>query len=157
MACVAMAAGVALPVMQAAETSPAALEIVRATYAADRQAAVTVALQLTDAESARFWPLYADYRAEWSRLGDDLLAWVADDRSTGRGLTESQARARLDQYCALEERLTRTRARYLKKALKCLPARKALRWAQTENRLDIAFRLKIAQAMPLISTDPEPR
>ena len=59
-------------------------------------------------------------------------------------------KAMLKEYSALEQKLASKRAWYLKRAAKILPAAKALRWAQLENRMDLGLRLQLASAFPLV-------
>jgi hypothetical protein len=66
---------------------------------------------------------------------------------------EDRARQLLKDYTALEENLASKRAWYLKRATKSLPAAKVLRWAQLENRMDLALRLQLAGIVPLVPAD----
>jgi hypothetical protein len=59
----------------------------------------------------------------------------------------------LEEYSALEQKLSSKRAWYLKRAGKVLPAAKALRWAQLENRMDLVLRLQLAGRVPLVPAD----
>jgi hypothetical protein len=63
---------------------------------------------------------------------------------------EAKAAKLLKDYLALEKRLTSARAGYLKRFGRVLPASKVLRFAQVENRLDLALRLQLASAIPLL-------
>ena len=64
-------------------------------------------------------------------------------------MPEERAAQLLKGYVSLEKELANSRASYLKKFAKVLPASKALRLAQMENRLDLALRLQLASAIPL--------
>jgi hypothetical protein len=137
----------------AAENLTDALEIVRATYRADRQALLAENLHLTESESAAFWPLYRSYRADVDKIGDGLVKLVleyGDYVDVHSDVPEKRAQAMLKQYSALEQKLASTRAGYLKRAARLLPATKVLRWAQLENRMDLVLRLQMASAVPLV-------
>ena len=134
----------------AAENLTDAIEVVRATYKADRQVFLAETLQLTESESAAFWPLYRSYRAEMDKLGDGLVKLVLEYADVYPDVPEERAQAMLKEYSALEQKLASTRAWYLKRAGKVLPATKALRWAQLENRMDLVLRLQMADAVPLV-------
>ena len=127
-----------------------AMEVARTTYKVDRQAFLAKHLQLTENESAAFWPLYRQYRAEMEKLGDRLLKLVLEYADAYPNVPDDRARQMLKDYTALEKELVDTRASYLKKAGKVLPAATVLRWAQLENRLDLGLRLQMAQAIPLL-------
>ena len=130
-----------------------AIEIVRATYKADRQAFLAETLQLTESESAAFWPLYRSYRADMDKLGDGLVKLVLEYADVYPDVPEKRAQAMLKEYSALEQKLASQRAWYLKRAAKVLPAAKALRWAQLENRMDLVLRLQLAGKVPLVPAD----
>ena len=137
----------------AAENVTDAIEIVRATYKADRQAFLAETLQLTDSESAAFWPLYRSYRADMDKLGDGLVKLVLEYADVYPDVQEKRAKGMLKEYTALEQKLASKRAWYLKRAGKVLPAAKALRWAQLENRMDLVLRLQLAGTVPLVPAD----
>ena len=138
---------------RAAENLTDAVEIVRATYQADRQAFLAENLQLTESESAAFWPLYRSYRADIDKLGDGLVKLVLEYADVYPNVSEKRAQAMLKQYAALEQKLASKRAWYVKRAGKVLPAAKALRWAQLENRMDLGLRLQLAGVIPLIPAE----
>ena len=134
----------------AAENLTDAIEVVRATYKADRQAFLAETLQLTESESAAFWPLYRSYRADMDKLGDGLVKLVLEYADVYPNVPEKRAQEMLKEYSTLEQKLASQRAWYLKRAGKALPATKVLRWAQLENRMDLVLRLQMASALPLM-------
>jgi hypothetical protein len=134
----------------AAENLTDTIEIVRATYKADRQTVLAEAMHLTESESTAFWPLYRSYRADMDKFGDGLLKLVLEYADVYPNVPEKRAAEMLKEYSALEENLASKRAWYFKRAGKLLPATKVLRWAQLENRMDLVLRLQIAGAVPLV-------
>ena len=136
----------------AAENLTDTIELLRSTYTADRQAVVTKTLQLTESESAGFWPLYRLYRADMEKLGDSLLKLVLEYADVYPNVPDERAQEMLKQYTELEEKIVNKRNWYFKRATKSLPAAKVLRWAQVENRLDLGMRLQLAGAVPLVPT-----
>jgi hypothetical protein len=133
------------------------IEVVPATYQADRQGLLAENLELTESEGAAFWPLYRSYRADMDKLGDELVKLVLEYSDVYPNVPEARAQAMLEQYTDLEVKLAKKRAWYLKRAAKALPAAKALRWAQLENRMDLILRLQLAGTIPLVpAAQPEP-
>lgn len=122
---------------------------VRSTYTADRQVFLAENMQLTEGESTAFWPLYRQYRAEQEKVGDGLVKLVLEYADLYPNVPEDRARQLFRDYNALEKKLASTRAWYLKKFARILPPSKALRFAQLENRLDLALRLQLASGIPL--------
>ena len=134
-----------------------AIEVVRTVYKGDRQALLAEKLELTEKESAAFWPHYRAYRADMDKLGDELVKLVLEYADFYPDVPKDRAARLLKQYMAIEKKLVNKRAWYLKRAGKILPAAKVLRWAQLENRMDLALRLQLAVSIPIIPADkPKP-
>jgi len=148
-----VAGGLTLPVHPArAQSAVDQIEVARGVLKADRQALVAQNLQLSETESPAFWPLYHQYRAEMDKAGDDLLKLVQEYARVYPAVPEAQAKKMLKDLRDLEQKYTATRASYLKKVGKVLPATKTLRFAQIESRLDLALRLELAAHIPLVET-----
>jgi hypothetical protein len=114
-----------------------AISLVRSVIQVDRAAAVAEALQLTEAEAGKFWPLYEQYRAEMSQIGDGLVKLVQDYAFHYPIVPEGEAGRMLKELTRLEKEQASSRAAWLKKIGKVLPASKTLRFAQVANRLDL--------------------
>jgi hypothetical protein len=125
------------------------IEVLRSELKADRKVVIAEAMQFTEAEGAAFWPLYREYRAKMDKIGDGIVKLVLEYADAYPNLPEGRAKQLLKDYTALEKKLPDERASYLKKFAKILPASKVLRFAQLENRLDLALRLQLASAIPL--------
>ena len=136
-----------------AQTATDEIEALRGLLKADRKVVIAEAMQFTDAESAAFWPLYREYRAQMDTLGDGIVKLVLEYADAYPNVPEDRAAKLLKNYLALEKDLVSVRAKHLKKIAKVLPASKVLRFAQLENRLDLALRLQMASAVPLVPGD----
>jgi hypothetical protein len=138
------------PWLAVAQTDQDVIEVARSVIKADRQAIVAQTLQLTEVESNAFWPLYHQYRAEMDKVGDRLVKLIQDYARFYPNVPEDRAKKMLKNLTELESKQVKTRVAFLKKFGKVLPAAKNLRFAQVENRLDLALRLKLASAIPLV-------
>src|SRR5512140_1745313 len=140
----------ALPVQRTtAQTVTDQIEVLRSLLKTDRKVLVAEAMQLTEPEGNAFWPLYRDYRAEMEKLGDGIVKLVLEYADAYPNVSEDHAAKLLKDYLALEKDLTSVRAKHLNKMIRVLPKSKVLRFAQVENRLDLAMRLQMASAVPL--------
>src|SRR6266705_6525781 len=129
------------------------IEVVRGALKADRKVVIAVGMQLTDEESSGFWPIYRDYRVAMDKLGDGRIELVLEYADLYPNVPEDRAKQMLKKYSALEEKTVTVRNKYLKKLGKILPASKVLRFAQLENRLDLAVRVQVAASIPLVPSD----
>src|SRR5438093_6990102 len=128
------------------------IEVVRSVLKADRKVVMAEGMQLTDRESSAFWPLYREYRAAMDKVGDGRLELVLEYAELYPNVPEEHAKQMLKKYAALEEKSVGVRNKYSKKLAKVLPASKVLRFAQLENRLDLALRVQLAAHIPLMPT-----
>lgn len=139
---------------RAADNLNDALEVVRSTYAADRQAFVSEHMPLTEKESGNFWPVYREYKAEREKLGDQLVKTVREYAEVYPDVSKKAAKRILKRYTELDKELQEQRTTYLKKFGKVLPPEKVLRLAQLEHRMDIVLRLQLASTIPMTSGMP---
>jgi hypothetical protein len=137
----------------AAPTGQDEIAVARNAIKADRKATVSEVLQLTATEAKQFWPLYHLYRADMDLVADQLVKLVKEYASYYPNVPEDRARQMLKDFTGLETQQVALRASYLKKFGKVLPADKTLRFAQVENRLDLAVRLKLAANIPLVPVE----
>jgi hypothetical protein len=138
-----------LPRHALAQSDDEDIAVVRSLIKADHQQVVEKALQLTDTESQAIWPVYRDYRAEMDQLGDGLVKVVKEYAGYYPDVPEDKAARMLKNLTDLENKQVTTRAAFIEKFGKILPAAKTLRLAQVENRLDLVVKLKLASSIPL--------
>ena len=153
-ACLAFAGLLALvPATRGADqTALDTIAVGRDEVKAGRTAFVAEAMQLTEEEGKAFWPLYREYRGAMDGVHDGLVKLVLEYADIYPNVPEDRAGQMLKDYTALEKKLVNTRTAYLKKFAKTLTAVKALRFAQVENRLDLAVRQQLAGVLPLVPT-----
>ena len=63
------------------------LEMLRADVRTQKVAAITQVLDLTDAESEAFWPVYREYELELSKIADKRIALSRNSPCTTTRLT----------------------------------------------------------------------
>lgn len=126
------------------------IEMVRSSLKADRKVVIAEEMHLTDQESNAFWPIYRKYRTEMDRVADGRVELALEYADLYPEVPEDRAKAMLEKMAALQKKAVDVRNRYLKKLRKVLPSSKVLRFAQLENRLDLAISVEIAAAVPLV-------
>ena len=132
-----------------------AIDLVRATYQADRQTFVQERLVLTDEEVA-FWPLYRNYRDDMDKLGDSLVKLVLELPTPIRTCPRNAPGRSSRINTGLEKKIVTKRNWYVQRASRLMPVSKALRWAQLENRMDLVLRLQLASTIPPLPPSSTP-
>jgi hypothetical protein len=74
------------------------IELIKTQVGTQRQALVAENIQLTEEESAVFWPVYRSFHSERDQLVDRRIKLLMEFRDNFDGLTEVQAKKLLDDY-----------------------------------------------------------
>jgi hypothetical protein len=130
-------------IMQAAQEA-------RAIVAADRKEIVKAVLALTEQEATAFWPVYDRYMTDLGKARDLRVKLIMDFAGSYDSMTDATAGKLIDDALNYEQQLLDVRKKYLKEARKVLPATKAARFYQIENKLDAIGDFVIADEIPLM-------
>jgi len=84
-------------------------------------------LQLTPAESARFWPIYNDYQNRRDKITRDRNNLMKYFESNKNNLSENEAVDLIGKYLAFQQEETQLLETYTKKFQEFLPAKKVMR------------------------------
>jgi len=143
---------VATSVALAQSGGPAAggLQALAADVRADKRAYVNGALQLTEAEGKRFWPIYDAYQRSVEANTRRLTRMVEDVVAVGRNTTDAYAKNLAAQYLLAHDDEARDWRRLHKSVMRVLPAHKAVRYLQIESKLRAMRDYEHASAMPLL-------
>lgn len=142
-------AGLLMVAPALAQTVNDELEAARAQIHADRKAIVAKLMQMTDTESAAFWPVYNTYREDVRKTDDKVVALLKDYAAQESTLTDVQAQKMLDQLTSLRGEKAGLQKVYVKKFGKALPAKKLIRYYQIENKMDAIIAYDLAANIPL--------
>jgi hypothetical protein len=124
-------------------------QAVRADLQAERTKIVAANLQLTEAEAAKFWPLYNEYRAKHSQIGDRAIALINDFAANYDALTDEKAKDLVKRQFDIEEDRLKLQRSYAGKFEKVLPPKKVARYYQIERKLDAMVAYEAAKSIPL--------
>ncbi len=140
-------AGFAVP-----QTGAANMDILRQKLKADRKLVVAQNLTLTEAEAAKFWPVYDAYQKDLQQINERLAATIlayADAYNKGPIANETSKKL-LDEAVATDDAEARLRSALVPKVLAVLPATKAARYVQIESKIRAAVRYELAAGIPLV-------
>jgi len=138
------------PMVSSAQEIDDEVELTRSIIQTQRQAIVTAAMQLTEEESQKFWPLYHDYRGAMRKVDDrsvELITGYLDNLET---MTDELAETMLKELISIRQGELDVTRKYLKRFQKILPATKVARFFQLENKLDTVIDFELASEIPLV-------
>jgi hypothetical protein len=149
-ACV-MVVGLAASAM-GQSTGTTNMDILRQKVKADKKLVVAQNLQLTDAEGAAFWPVYEAYQKDLQQLNQRLTAVIESYAAAyNKGpVANDVAKKLLDEAVAIDDAEAKAKSALVPKVVGVLPAAKAARYIQIENKIRAAIRYELAAGIPLV-------
>lgn len=135
--------------------SPEELQAAKEFVDLERDMALNANLDLTDQESQAFWPLYKEYRAKIRKVrGRKLTLIEAYAEQYRAGIVDGEfAEMAVKDWLKIQLETVKIRQRYWKKFRRILPATKAARFYQLENKMDAEIDFVLAGGVPLIEDD----
>ncbi len=133
-----------------AQTTNDFIEVQRTALKTEKKAAVADAMQLSEAESTVFWPLYNEYNGKLYKLDTKLYELVLEYAKNFENLTDEKAIELWSENMAIEKELLKLKTTYFKKFKKVLSGKTVARYFQTENKIEALINAQIALEIPLI-------
>jgi hypothetical protein len=127
------------------------IQQLQADLKSDRQAVVAANLPLSEDEARAFWPVYKEYRGEVEQLGDRLGSLIVAYAENLPTMTDTKAEAFFEESLAIDRDRLAVREKYVPKMRTVLPATKAVRFFQIENKLDAIVNVALASEIPLVT------
>lgn len=136
----------------AVQDQPASnMEILRDKLKADKKLLIAENLGLTEGESKAFWPVYEEYQKELEainqRLGKAIQSYAQEYNA--KTLTDDKARMLMTEALAIEEAEVALKKKYMDRLNGVIPAIKAARYIQMENKIRALIRFDLAANIPL--------
>ena len=126
------------------------MQALRAAAKADKRGLVSRSLDLSPAEAKRFWPIYDEYQRDleaWSRRRVVALEAVL---FRDADITNPAAKNLVKELMLADEAEIKARRTLRKQVMRALPAVKAARYLQLENKLQAIRDYDIASTVPLV-------
>ena len=130
-----------------AETAPA-IDIEE--LFAEKKALVKEAMQLTEKESAVFWPLYDDNEKKDLIIFKKRVAHFRKYNQERKNLSNKMAESMMNEYLQIEAEALSSKREMLKKFNKKLPSKKVYQYFVLEELLEAGFFCQIAENLPEI-------
>jgi hypothetical protein len=128
------------------------MEILKQKVKADKKLLVAGNMDLNDAEAKQFWPLYDSYQKELEQLNQKLGKTITEyAEAFNKGpVPNDTAKKLMHEVLTVEEQEVKLKRSYAEKVGKVLPATKAARYIQIENKIRAVVKAELAQAIPLV-------
>ena len=120
-----------------------------------RNMRLIVNLEFTPEENKKFWPLYEEYRQKVRSVRERKLALIVAyaERYRAGTVDDDFADEAIRDSLQIQLDTVKIRQRYWKKFRRILPATKAARFYQLENKMDAQVEFVLAGGIPLVKTN----
>ncbi|NOX87075.1 MAG: hypothetical protein GXO86_14130 [Chlorobi bacterium] len=126
------------------------MEVQRAALKTEKKAIVADAMQLTDAESKVFWPLYNEYNDKIYTLNTKLYYLIKEFAEHFDTMTNEKALEITGEVLKNEQELLNLKKQYFKKFQKILSGKQVMRYFQVENKIKALIDAQLASEIPLV-------
>jgi hypothetical protein len=124
-------------------------ELLRSDIRTQKVAIITEVVGFTEDEDKAFWPLYREYDAEMSKIGDQRVSNIEDYATHFSSLTDEAADRIARKALDLEAQRQAVKTKYYDRFAKALSPRTALRVMQVEQQLLLLIDLQIVSSLPI--------
>lgn len=136
-----------------AQDKPASnMDILRQKIQADKKLLVAANMELTEAEATRFWPVYDAYQADLGKINARTVQLIKNYAAqyNAKSLTDDVAQRLMQEALEIEQAEVSAKQAAMAKASAALPATKAARYLQIENKIRAVIKFELADGIPLV-------
>jgi len=126
------------------------VELLRSDIRSQKVAIITELMDFTEADDAKFWPVYREYETELTKINDDRLALINEYAANYQTLTDDAADRLARGALDVEGRRHALRVRYYDRFKSVLSPKAAARFLQVENQMLLILDLQIAASLPIV-------
>ena len=129
------------------------IEMLRTDVRTEKVSVITEVMNFTDAEAQAFWPIYREYELELAKIFDERLANIKKYAANYDNLDDATADELINTAFKVNEKTHKLQKSYYTKFKKALGAKRAAKFMQLENQMDLLIDLQIAANLPLVGED----
>jgi hypothetical protein len=126
------------------------IKLLREDIRSERKRLVAANMPLTDTEATKFWPIYDQYAAEVSKLGDTRVALIKEYAQSYDTMTDAQANDLMSRCAAIDQQFSALLLKYVPIFERVISAKKTAKWYQIDRRLDLLINLELAASIPMV-------
>lgn len=126
------------------------VQLLRKDILSGKKQLIAANLKLTSEQAAKFWPVYDQYTAEQSKIGDQKTALIKEYASQWGTMTEEQALSLTRRSLAVDQQTAQLRVKYVPILIKAVPAQVVATFFQLDRRVQALLDIQLASQIPLV-------
>lgn len=107
-------------------------------------------MALSAADAAKFWPIYADYDAQLTKLNDQRVEIIKEYAQDYNDMTDTKADELMQKALSYQKQREELLVATYQKVRQALGGITAARFAQVEHQLLLIIDLQIDSALPVV-------
>ncbi len=128
------------------------MQALQSAVRADKRGYVASTLALTDAEAAKFWPVYDTYQTQLDAANRRRTVALLGVQGRASTISDLYAREVVKELVAADDTELKARRTLRDRVMKALPTRKAIRYLQLEWKIRVAQEYDLAATIPLLKS-----
>jgi lysyl-tRNA synthetase class I len=126
------------------------IKLLRGNVQAEKEDIIRNTMQLSDVEAKAFWPVYKQYAQEQHVIADKRLKMITDYAQNLDKMEDAKAKNLTEQLFQIEDDTQALRKKYFPEFQKALGGKRAAKFYQVDNRLNMIVNVQLASEIPLI-------
>lgn len=127
-----------------------AIQLLRQDIRSQRKQLIAANLKMTDGQATQFWPVYDQYAAELSKIGDERVALIKEYSEHFGNMTDEQALSLSKRALEVDEEVTQLRTKYVPIFGKAVPGITVASFFQLDRTIQGLIDLQVASQIPLV-------
>jgi len=126
------------------------IEILKSDINTQRRALITAAMDFTEEEAQKFWPIYKEYEIEYDKLMDKEIDLIKGYAESYENMGEEVAQQLAKKSFEIEKEQLSLSEIYFNKFAKELGVRRAVKLQMVLNRIELMINLQQASNIPVL-------
>ena len=126
--------------------------LLRGDLKAERRSIITQMMQFDTQEAAAFWPIFDQYDAELTKIGEGRVNLIVDYAKNYENLTNDQDDVLMSKTFELEAQRAMLKKKYFDKMKTAITATQAAKFFLVENQMQHIMDLQISALLPTVQT-----
>jgi len=139
------------PVSDRTSVTDAEIEIMRKDIRSRRKKIIAANVEMTDAEAAKFWPIYDLYAADQKKAYDIHYNLLKEYAANEKTMSDAMALSLTKRWTDADTAKAQLRVKYFPMFEKVLGGKRAARICQLDRLLTLMVDLQIGSDVPLIN------
>jgi hypothetical protein len=126
------------------------IQLLREDIRSRKKELIAANLKLTPDQATKFWPVYDQYTAELSSIGDQKTALIKEYAEQWGTMTDAQATSLLKRSLAVDQQTAQVRVKYVPLFSQAVPGQVVATFFQLDRWLQSLLDLQVSTQIPLV-------